>query len=241
MLRTVKEVSQLTGISVRTLHHYDRIGLLKPSAVTGAGYRLYDERALAQLQSILLFRRLRFPLSQIKAIVHSPGFDQAEALRQQITLLELERRQLDGLLNMAREILETGGDPMDFNAFRTEERDRYAQEVREKWGKTAAFEEFQGKPPTGFEEASRRVMDLFTQMGGIKDFPPDSEKAQDLVEQLRREISQSFYQCTPEILRGLGQMYTADPRFRENIDQAGGPGTAEFAGEAIAIYCDKRN
>ena len=114
---------------------------------------------------------------------------------------------------------------MDFNAFCTEERDRYAQEVREKWGKTAAFEEFQGKPPTGFEEASRRVMDLFTQMGSIKDFPPNSEKAQDLVEQLR----------------GLGQMYTADPRFRENIDQAGGPGTAEFAGEAIAIYCDKRN
>lgn len=239
MLRTVKEVSELTGVSVRTLHHYDQIGLLRPSAVTGAGYRLYGEDALARLQSILLFRRLRFPLKKIAAIMGSPGFDRTEALRQQIALLELEQKQLDGLIRMAREILETGGNPMDFTAFDSGELNRYAQEVREKWGGTTAYAESQAKDPAGFEAASRRMMDIFTRLGGVKDLSPGDEEPQRLVERLRQEISGSFYNCTPEILRGLGQMYTADQRFRENIDRAGGPGTAEFAGRAIACYCDR--
>lgn len=241
MLRTVKEVSELTGVSVRTLHYYDKIGLLPPTAVTGAGYRLYDEGTLARLQSILLFRRLRFPLKEIAAIITSPRFDQKEALRQQITLLELERKQLDGLIHMARDILETGGNHMDFTAFDQGEAERYAQEVREKWGGTAAYKESRAKDPAGFEAANRRLMDIFTRLGGVKDFPPDSEEAQGLIEQLRREISDSFYRCTPEVLRELGRMYTADERFRENIDQAGGQGTARFAEQAIAAYCDRLN
>ena len=79
-MRTVKEVSKLTGVSVRTLHHYDAIGLLKPTAVTQAGYRLYDDEALGRLQSILLFRELQFPLKEIQAILDSPGFDRSQAL-----------------------------------------------------------------------------------------------------------------------------------------------------------------
>ena len=88
-MRTVKEVSRLTGVSVRTLHHYDAIGLLKPTEVTRAGYRLYDDTALSRLQSILLFRELQFPLKEIKAILDSPDFDPEEALTQQIKLLEM--------------------------------------------------------------------------------------------------------------------------------------------------------
>ena len=88
-MRTVHEVSRLTGVSVRTLHHYDAIGLLKPAHVTQAGYRLYDDAALRRLQSILLFRELQFPLKQIKAILDSPGFDRKEALRQQLEMLQL--------------------------------------------------------------------------------------------------------------------------------------------------------
>lgn len=103
-MNTVKEVSRLTGVSVRTLHYYDAISLLKPSRVTEAGYRLYDDTALRRLQTILLFRELQFPLKEIREILGSPGFDPMEALQQQIHLLELQRRHLDKLISHARQI-----------------------------------------------------------------------------------------------------------------------------------------
>ena len=119
MMRTVKEVSDLTGVSVRTLHHYDAIGLLSPTKVTGAGYRLYDEEALGRLQSILLFRELQFSLKEIKAILDSPCFDLREALEQQIGLLELQRHRIGALIDFAREIQKKGVSYMDFKVFDT--------------------------------------------------------------------------------------------------------------------------
>ena len=98
-MKTVAEVSKLTGVSVRTLHHYDAIGLLKPTAVTEAGYRLYDTAALQRLQSILLFRELQFPLKEIGVILDNPDFDPAEALRQQAILLEQENARLQGYIS----------------------------------------------------------------------------------------------------------------------------------------------
>ena len=106
-MKTVKEVSRITGVSVRTLHHYDAIGLLKPTQVTEAGYRLYDDSALARMQSILLFRQLQFPLKEIKKILDSPVFDPMEALSQQVHLLEMQRDHLEQLISHAREIQRT--------------------------------------------------------------------------------------------------------------------------------------
>lgn len=103
-MRTVNEVSKLTGVSVRTLHHYDAIGLLKPTEVTETGYRLYDDTALSRLQNILLFRELQFPLKEIKAILDSSSFDPLEALTQQIELLELQYKHIGKLISFAREI-----------------------------------------------------------------------------------------------------------------------------------------
>lgn len=100
---TIHEVSKLAGVSVRTLHHYDAIGLLPPTALTEAGYRLYDDTALARLQSILLFRELEFPLKDIKRILDDPNFDQAAALADQIKLLELQQARLGRLITLARE------------------------------------------------------------------------------------------------------------------------------------------
>ena len=97
-MMTVKQICRLTGISVRTLHHYDAIGLLKPTTVTEASYRLYDEAALQRLHAILFFRHLQFPLKQIKGILDSPGFDPKEALAQQIELLELQKKHLEELM-----------------------------------------------------------------------------------------------------------------------------------------------
>ena len=108
-MKTVKEVSFLTGISVRTLHHYDAIGLLKPTRVTEAGYRLYDDAALRRLQTILLLRQLEFPLKQIREILDAPGFDPVAALEDQIRLLELKRQHLDNLIAHARKLQTTGG------------------------------------------------------------------------------------------------------------------------------------
>ena len=115
-MMTVHEVSSLTGVSIRTLQYYDRIGLLHPAGYTDAGYRLYDDAALETLQQILLFRELEFPLKDIQRIIQSPSFDRQKALDQQITLLELKKEHLDDLIHLARGIKEAGVDTkMDFS------------------------------------------------------------------------------------------------------------------------------
>lgn len=242
-MKTVKEVSRLSGVSVRTLHHYDAIGLLKPTRVTEAGYRLYDDTALARLQAILLFRELQFPLKEIKAILDSPNFDQQEALAQQIRMLELQRKHLDDLIAHARQIQTTGGIPMNFSAFDNSELDSYAAQAKEKWGKTAAYKEFEkktgNKTPAQMNATGDALMAIFAEFGAIRSAAPESPEAQALVAKLQNFITTHYYTCTPQILRGLGQMYIAGDSMTENIDAAGGEGTAAFAHEAIEAYCSK--
>lgn len=240
-MRTVKEVSKITGVSVRTLHHYDAIGLLKPTKVTEAGYRMYDDTALGRLQSILLFRELQFPLKQIRAILDSPDFDPAEAIAQQIGLLELQRRRIGELIAFAREIQSKGVTTMNFDVFDRKEMEKYKEEVAAKWGNTKAYREFQQKEAAREESSSRRIaeelMAMFSELGGLKQLPPDADEVQKKIAALQEFITGNYYECTDEILSGLGQMYAEDERFRKNIDRAGGEGTAAFAGKAIAVYC----
>lgn len=240
-MKTVKEVSKLTGISVRTLHHYDTIGLLKPARVTESGYRLYDEKALSRLQTILLFRQLRFPLKEIREILELPDFDPMEALTQQIQLLELQRQQLDDIIAHARQIQQTGVYTMNFKAFDTTKQDRYAAEAKAKWGKTDAYKEFEqktaGKTAQDQQAAGEGLMAIFAEIGQIRSLAPESAEAQALIAKLQGYITEHFYTCTPQILRGLGQMYVAGDEMTDNIDAAGGPGTAEFAHKAIEFFC----
>ena len=121
-MRTVKEVSKLTGISVRTLHWYDEIGLLKPTDTSEAGYRLYDDKALEILQQILFFREFDMPLKEIKAIMEDPGFDKTETLKSQKKMLEVKRNRLNRLINSIDDILR-GDNKMDFTVFNKEEID----------------------------------------------------------------------------------------------------------------------
>lgn len=243
-MRTVKEVSKLTGVSVRTLHHYDAVGLLKPTAVTAAGYRLYDDAALARLQTILLFRELQFPLKEVKTILESPNFDRKQALAQQIGLLELQRKHLDELISFAREMLLTGGNNMDFSAFDKTELEQYAAEAKARWGKTREYQAYTEKAAqqTDGEKqaAADSLMQVFAEMGNVKHLSPESDAAQALVEKLRRCITEHYYPCTPQILRSLGQIYVCDGRFKANIAAYGGEGTAEFASKAIEHYCSKQ-
>lgn len=240
-MKTVKEVSRLTGISVRTLHHYDSIGLLKPSRVTQAGYRLYDGEALARLHAILLLRELRFPLKEIREILDTPGFDPMGALAQQIRLLELQRKHLDTLIAHARQIQETGVIPMDFSAFDRREIDTYTAQAKARWGKTDAWQEFEqktaGQTPERQKSTGDGLMAIFAELGAIRQTDPAGPQAQALVRKLQDYITANYYTCTGQILRGLGQMYIAGDTMTENIDKAGGPGTAEFAHRAIEEYC----
>ena len=238
-MKTVHEVSQISGVSVRTLHHYDAIGLLRPTAVTEAGYRLYDDTALARLQSILLFRELAFPLKEIKRIMDDPQFDQDTALEQQIRLLELQQERLSRLIDLARETMKTGVTHMDFTAFDNSKLEQYAAEVKERWGNTAAYQESAQRPAAEQKDAAAGLMAQFARMGRLRTGDPAGQEAQDAVRELQQFITKHFYTCTPEILSGLGQMYTADDRFRASIDAAGGEGTADFAGKAITVYCAK--
>lgn len=238
-MKTVKEVSRLTGVSVRTLHHYDAIGLLKPSRVTEAGYRLYDDRALGRLQTILLFRELEFPLKEIKKMLDAADFDPMAALDDQIHLLQLRRAHLDQLIAHAQTIQETGVMHMNFNAYDTKKLDDYAREAKARWGHTDAWKESQARGKTREQECSDAdgLMDIFRRLGQYRDGSPAAPEAQALIAELQRYISDHYYNCTNQILFGLGQMYAAGDEMNENIDRAGGPGTGDFARRAIEIYC----
>lgn len=239
-MRTVNEISKVTGVSVRTLHHYDAIGLLKPTKVTDAGYRLYDDTALGRLQSILLFRELQFPLKDIKAFLDSPTFDAREALAQQIKLLEMQYKHIGELISFAREIQTKGVKRMDFQVFDKNEMEQYKEEVKAKWGETKAYNEYMQKRDCDYGEIANQLMSLFAEIGALRDLPPCDEKVQEKIRVLQSFITKNYYNCTNEILSGLGQMYVCDERFKKNIDKAGGEGTAEFVMKAIKVYCAEK-
>ena len=243
-MMTVNEVSKLTGVSIRTLQYYDKIGLLIPTEYTEAGYRLYDEAALERLQQILLFRELEFPLKDIQRIIHSPSFDRQKALEQQITLLEMKKEHLEDLIGLAREMKATGVETkMDFSAFDTKKMDEYAAKAKETWGETPAYQEFEqktrGKSKAEMMDVNRQMMDIFAEFGAIRNGDPGSAEARALVRKLQDFISAHYYTCTDRILSGLGQMYAAGGEMTDNIDRSGGEGTAVFASRAIREFCDR--
>ena len=240
-MRTVKQVSELTHISIRTLHHYDAIGLLKPTEITESGYRLYDDTALGRLQTILLFRELQFSLKEIKEILDDPEFDRKVALASQITLLKLQKKRLDKLIGLAETMYEKEENTMDFNAFSDYEIQQYKEEVKERWQETNEYREYErrNRSKQKSSDASQQMMELFAKLGALRHLDPANQQVQGKVKQLQQLITDNFYTCSHEVLYGLGQMYVGDERFKQNIDRAGGEGTAEFVREAITLYCKK--
>lgn len=240
----VNEVSRLTGVSIRTLQYYDKIGLLPPADYTEVGYRLYDDETLQKLQIILLFRELEFPLKDIRRIIESPVFDREKALEQQIHILELKKEHIENLIDLAQGVKKSGvKDMTDFTAFDTAKIDDYIAKAREYWGDTAAFKEFEEKNAdrTSEENAgiNTELMKIFAQYGGMKDMDPASPKVQKQVKKLQDYITDKFYKCTNTILSSLGHAYSAEGEMNRNIDKAGGKGTGEFVDKAIQIYCSK--
>lgn len=240
-LKTVKQVSDLCGVSVRTLHYYDQIGLLSPAAVTDAGYRLYGEQELCRLSQILLYRELEFSLADIRAMMCSSAYDKDRALTQQIALLQLKKKHLEALLQKAQEMKQKGETTMDFSAFDKSKFEDYAARAKAEWGQTEAYREYAKKAENRSAEdehaAGVGLMQFFEEFGKIKEQDPAADEAQALVKSLQEYVSAHFYTCTKPILASLGQMYAAGGEFTENIDKAGGDGTAAFAASAIEHYC----
>ena len=240
---TVKQLAKTCGVSVRTLHHYDAIGLLKPSQTTEAGYRLYNEDMLERLYLILLFRELGFALKDIRGILDAPDFDRNRVLAQQIALLERKQRHLEYITNMARGIKRMGGKYLEFEGFDVNKIDDYAEQAKTLYGKTDAYREYEEKAKKRTKAQSDalngQVMDFFLRLGQLKNQSPESEAVQNWVRDLQAFLTANYYNCTPEILLSLGEMYAGGGTMTENIDAAGGEGTGAFARDAIAYYCTK--
>lgn len=240
-MMTIREVSRLAGVSVRTLQYYDKIGLLHPSRYSDTGYRLYEDTALEQLQQILLFRELEFPLKDIKEIMESPNFDRNKALDQQITLLKLKKDHLENLINLAEGIKLLGVKYMDFSAFDRSKLDEYAAQAKAAWGNSQAYKEYaekaKNRTPEEDQILAEQCMLIFREFAKIKDTAPSSEAARALVIKLQSFFTEHFYQCTDQILSGLGRMYAGGGEFTKNIDEYAGEGTAIFVNEAIQAYC----
>ena len=240
-MKTVNEIAQLAHISVRTLHHYDAIGLLKPTVITEAGYRLYDDAALERLYLILLFRELEFPLKDIQGILNAPDFDRNRVLEQQISLLKAKVNHLQTCIHLANGIKLMGVKNLKFKNWDPNKIDEYSAQAETLYGKTEAWKEYSEKAKgrsKGQEQAlGDGIMELFSKLGTMKELSPESAEVQAWVKELQSYITEHFYNCTPQILQGLGEMYAGGGSMTENIDAAGGAGTGEFARDAIQIYC----
>ena len=241
----INDVAKLTGITVRTLHYYDEIGLLKPSKITDAGYRIYDEKNLETLQQILLFREMNFPLSEIKEIISNPKFDRIDALEKHNNLLIKKRQRLDNLINLVDNTIK-GENDMSFKEFDNskieENKRKYSEEVKNRWGNTDAYKEYEKKTSSydknSWTTINEEMIEILKEFADNRNEDPNSHIVQSLVEKWRAYITSNFYNCTKEILSGLGLMYIGDERFKENIDKYG-EGTSEFMAKAIEIYCSK--
>ncbi len=238
----IKEFAKFTGVSVRTLHYYDEIGLLKPAFIDKRnGYRFYDEKSLLRMQEILFYRELDFSLKIIGEILSSPNYDKNKALKEQKHLLTLKKERLERLISAIDGAVK-GKNVM--KAFDNSEFKKHKAEAKEKWGQTPAYKEHAEKTKHYTKEKwnslAEGMNDILAEFAVCmkKGEEPDSTKVHNLVGILQNHITENYYLCTNEILAGLGKMYVADERFKNNIDK-NADGTAEFICEAIEVYCRK--
>ena len=242
MRMQIKEFADFTGVSVRTLHYYDEIGLMKPAQVDPfTGYRYYDEQSLLRMQEILFYRELDFSLKSIGEILSSPDYDRHKAMESQKRLLTLKKERLERLI-LAIDGAMKGENMMQ--AFDNTEFEHYKAEAREKWGKTQAYQEHAEKTKgyskekwNSLTEGMDQIMAAFAQCMKSGE-ATDAAQAQQLVKTLQEHITENYYTCTDQILLGLGMMYVGDERFRQNIDRHG-EGTAQYICDAIEVYCKK--
>lgn len=241
---TVGSLAELAGVTVRTLHHYDEIGLVVPSGRTESGYRMYSSDEVERLQEVLFYRELGFSLDAIKEVVSRPGYDRAAALEQQRYLLERKASHLFEMIEAVDRAIEahrngvkmSNEDVLEvFGGFDPAE---HEEEAKERWGESDAYKQ-SAQRTAGYGKAewqaikdeSEGIYRSFVELmaAGVA---PDDTQAIEIAEQHRAHISRWFYDCSVEIHAGLGQLYVADVRFQENIDKHG-EGLAAYMAAAI--------
>lgn len=240
---TVGEVARIAGVTVRTLHHYDDIGLLCPSARSHAGYRLYDHGDLERLQRILAYRRFGMELDKIAAILDDPDVDPVEYLRRQHDVLSARRAQITRMIETLEKTMEAHKlgiqlDPEEmFEVFGEEDPTRHADEVVQRWGDGDAYRESRRRAATytkadwqamkaEADDHNRRLVAALR--AGVA---PDSAEAMDLAEEHRRHIGRWFYDCPPGRHRALAEMYVTDARFTRFYEDLA-PGLARWVHDA---------
>jgi len=251
MALTVKAVADLAGISVRTLHHYDEIGLLRPASQSAAGYRLYSREDLERLQQILFFRELGFSLKEIGEIIDSPGFDRRQALLAHREALQQRKARIERLIATVDRTLESmereDAAPMTrdemkelFDGFDATE---YEDEARQRWGGTREFEESMERTRRYTKADWQRIRaeagEIYGNIARLMDRNPGDAEVQEWVGRWHEHINKWYYACSLKVFRGLGEMYVQDERFTKNIDKTR-PGLAAFLRDAMRIYCDRR-
>ncbi|MET9420955.1 MerR family transcriptional regulator [Streptomyces sp. NPDC006540] len=244
MSYSVGQVARFAGVTVRTLHHYDEIGLLRPSGRSGSGHRRYDDADLDRLQQILFYRELGFPLEEVAALLDDPDADPQAHLRRQHELLSAritKLKEMAAAVERAMEAKKMGINltPEEkFEVFGDFDPDEYAEETEQRWGGSDAYEESRRRTASYTKEDWLRIQreadEITRRFVALMDAgeEPESQAAMDVAEDHRRWISSNHYTCTYEIHTGLAEMYVADERFTRNIDKAR-PGLAAYEREAI--------
>ena len=244
MSYSVGRVAQLAGVTVRTLHHYDEIGLLSPSERSSTGYRRYDDRDLERLQQILYYRELGFSLEEIAGILDDPQADSVAHLRHQHEMLTGRIKRLQEMvtaIEFAMEAHKVGINltPEErFEVWGDFNPDDYAEEAEQRWGQTDAYKESArrtarytkedwARNKAESEEWGARLVAAFE--AGL---PADSPEARELAEEHRQQISRNFYDCPPAMHAGLGRMYVEDERFAAHYEQRA-PGLAQYVSDAV--------
>jgi MerR family transcriptional regulator, thiopeptide resistance regulator len=244
MVYSIHQLAKLAGVSVRTLHYYDEIGLLRPSFVRPNGYRMYERKELVKLQEILFFRELEFPLAQIMTIMNAKNFSSQEALKDQRQLLRIKRERIDKLIATIDVRLKGGENGMDdaqlFGSFDQRQMDEYKEEAKKRWGNTEAWKQSQERTKHWTKEDYKRIADegnkLTAELAKLMDRGAEDAGVQKMIAKHYQSI-QAFYDCSLDMYRGLGQLYVDDPRFTAFYDKFA-PGMAKFMQQAIAHYCD---
>ncbi|RSS83505.1 MerR family transcriptional regulator [Streptomyces sp. WAC06614] len=251
MSYSVGQVAGFAKVTVRTLHHYDEIGLLSPSGRSGAGHRRYDDGDLDRLQQILFYRELGFPLDEVAALLDDPDTDPQEHLRKQHSLLTDRIDRLKEMAAAVERAMEARRMSIDltpeekFEVFGDHDPDQYADEVHERWGGTDAYKESARRTASYTKEDWKRLMeqhnDICRRLAGLMETgaAADSEAATDLAEEHRQWIDGSYYACSYEMHTCLGEMYVADERFTATYD-AFRPGLAVFLRDAVLANAVRR-
>jgi DNA-binding transcriptional MerR regulator len=240
----VGEVAALAGVTVRTLHHYDRIGLLSPSERTAAGYRRYTPSDLDRLHQVLVYRELGFPLEEIATLLDDPGADPAEHLRRQHRLLRDRLERTRAMVAAVEKEMEAQSMGMSltpeekFEIFGEGYSEDYEREAEERWGETEAWAQSQRKTAAYAKEDWVRIKaeadDVLHRFAAAQSagVPADAEQAMDVAEEHRQHISRWFYDCPPQMHAGLGRMYVEDERFTATYEQVS-PGLASYVSTAV--------